>query len=294
MTTIDLAPVTVIGLGPMGQAMVNVLLKAGHPVTVWNRTPSRADQLVEAGAKRAATPAEAVAASDLTILSLTDYQAMYDIFGPTPEGLAGKVLVNLSSDTPEASREAAAWAAERGAAFVTGGIMVPAPAVGTESSYVFYSGEQEAFERFEPVLKLIGAPRYLGTDPGLAQLLYQANLDIVLNTLLSLLHATALVTAAGVPAGEFVPSALEIIAATPGIVGDAAELARRLEAGDHPGHLSTTTMMGATADHILRTSRSLGVNEDLPEVLKAHYDRAIAAGHGADNWTALYEVIKAR
>ena len=49
-------PVTLIGLGPMGQAMVRTLLAAGHPVTVWNRTPSRADALVAEGATRAATP----------------------------------------------------------------------------------------------------------------------------------------------------------------------------------------------------------------------------------------------
>ena len=90
-------PVTVIGLGPMGQAMVRSLLRAGHPVTVWNRTPSRAADVVAAGATLAATPAEALAASKLVILSLTDYQAMYDILGPATDALAGRTLVNLSS-----------------------------------------------------------------------------------------------------------------------------------------------------------------------------------------------------
>jgi 3-hydroxyisobutyrate dehydrogenase-like beta-hydroxyacid dehydrogenase len=73
--------VTVIGLGPMGQAMVRAFLAAGHPVTVWNRTAARADELVAAGARRAATVAEAVAANELVVLSLTDYRAMYDILG---------------------------------------------------------------------------------------------------------------------------------------------------------------------------------------------------------------------
>ena len=72
-------PVTIIGLGPMGRAMATTLMTAGHPVTVWNRTPARADELMAAGAARAATPTSAVAASDLVILSFTDYQAMYDI-----------------------------------------------------------------------------------------------------------------------------------------------------------------------------------------------------------------------
>ncbi len=105
------APVSVIGLGPMGQAMVRALMAGGHAVTVWNRTPARADELVAEGARRAATPAEAIGAAPLVILSLTDYQAMYDIFGAiesieSADVLAGKVIVNLSSDTPEQSRQA--------------------------------------------------------------------------------------------------------------------------------------------------------------------------------------------
>lgn len=93
-------PVTLIGLGPMGQAMVRTLLAAGHPVTVWNRTAARADGLVSDGATLAASPGDAVAASELVILSLTDYQAMYDILGGATAKLAGRTIVNLSSDTP--------------------------------------------------------------------------------------------------------------------------------------------------------------------------------------------------
>jgi 3-hydroxyisobutyrate dehydrogenase-like beta-hydroxyacid dehydrogenase len=51
--TRNLVPVTVIGLGPMGRAMAGALMRAGHPVTVWNRTPRRADELVAEGARLA-------------------------------------------------------------------------------------------------------------------------------------------------------------------------------------------------------------------------------------------------
>ncbi len=292
------APVTVIGLGPMGQAMARALLAGGHPVTVWNRTAGRADDLVAEGATRAATPAEAVGAADLVILSLTDYQAMYDILGstaaprPGDDDLAGKVIVNLSSDTPDRTREASAWASGRGARFLTGGVMNPAPMVGTEGAYVYYSGPKEVLEAHEPTLRLIGAPRYLGDDPGLAQLLYQAQLDVFLTTLSGLLHATALVGSAGVSAAEFVPQAIETIVGIPAMMGDGEETARQLEAGVHPGGLSTTTMMGATADHIVGASQAAGIDLELPRAIKSQYDRAIAAGHGGDNWTSLFEVIK--
>ncbi|WP_437936051.1 NAD(P)-dependent oxidoreductase [Sorangium sp. So ce341] len=290
----DLAPVTVIGLGPMGRAMVTTLMNAGHPVTVWNRTPSRAAELVTAGATLAPTPADALVASELIILSLTDYPAMYDILGGSTGALAGKVLVNLSSDTPEASREATAWAAKHGASFLTGGVMVPAPMVGTEAAYVYYSGPEALLREHESVLRLLGAPRYVGKDPGLAQLWYQAQLTVFLTALSGLLQAAALVSAAGVPVGDFLPDALDTFTGIPVMLEGGRELAKSLETGVHPGDLSTVLMMGATADHIVRTSETLGVDVDVPKAVKSHYDRTIAAGHGTDNWTALYEVIKSR
>lgn len=298
------AAVCVIGLGPMGQAMVRALMAGGHPVTVWNRTASRADDLVAEGATRAATPAEAIAACDVVIVSLTDYQAMYDVLGPVVDGstalanptgvgrLAGRTLVNLSSDTPQRSREASAWATGHGAEFVTGGVMIPAPMVGTDSAYVYYSGPARVVETYEPMLGLIGTPRYLGEDPGLAQLLYQAQLDVFLTALSGLLHATALVSSAGISAAEFVPEALTTLAGIPAMLEGGAEVAKQLDAGEHPGSLSTTTMMGATADHIVSTSAAAGVDLALPRAIKSHYDRAVAAGHGNDNWTSLFEVIR--
>ncbi|MFI8868161.1 NAD(P)-dependent oxidoreductase [Streptomyces sp. NPDC053707] len=286
--------VTVIGLGPMGRAMTRTLLTAGHPVTVWNRTAARADGVVAEGATRAATPREAVEASGLVILSLTDYGAMYDILGSTTGSLAGRTLVNLSSDTPDRTREAAAWAAGHGAAFLTGGIMAPAPMVGTEASYVYYSGPGDVMERRRAVLAPLGTPRYLGEDPGLAQMMYQAQLTVFLTTLSALMHATAMLGTAGMKAEESLPELLSTADTLSGILraGDERPGAA-LDAGEHPGDLSTVTMMGATADHIVETSASLGLDPALPLAVQSHYRHAIEDGHGNDNWTRIIDRIRA-
>lgn len=286
--------VTVIGLGPMGRAMTRTLLAAGHPVTVWNRTAARADGVVAEGATRAATPREAVEASGLVILSLTDYGAMYDILGSATGSLAGRTLVNLSSDTPDRTREAAAWAAGHGAAFLTGGIMAPAPMVGTEASYVYYSGPGDVMERRRAVLAPLGTPRYLGEDPGLAQMMYQAQLTVFLTTLSALMQATAMLGTAGMKAEESLPELLSTADTLSGILraGDERPGAA-LDAGEHPGDLSTVTMMGATADHIVETSASLGLDPALPLAVQSHYRHAIEDGHGNDNWTRIIDRIRA-
>jgi 3-hydroxyisobutyrate dehydrogenase-like beta-hydroxyacid dehydrogenase len=290
MTTKE-KPVTVIGLGPMGQAMVRKFLAAGHPTTVWNRTPSRAEAFVEEGAVRAASPADAVAASDLVVLSLTDYQAMYDILGQAEHALAGRVVANLSSDSPQKTREAADWLAERGAQLLAGGVMVPAPMVGEEGAYVFYSGPRGVFDAHEPTLRVIGRPDYQGDDPALAQLFYQALLAVFLTALAGELQAAALVGSAGVSAKELAPYVRDTLHLA---AMYADETARHVDEGSYPGDLSTVTMMGATADHIVAASTAGGLDTALPEAVKSLYDRAIAAGHGSDNWTSLYEVITRR
>lgn len=281
-----------LGLGPMGQAMVRTLLRAGHPVTVWNRTPHRADGVVADGARRAATPAEAVAASDLVILSLTDYQAMWDVLDGATASLAGRTLANLSSDTPDRTREAAAWATGHGAAFLTGGVMVPAPMLGTEAAYAYYSGPSEAMDRHRETLARIGSPRYLGADPALAQLMYLANLDVFLTTLSSLAHAVALLQSAGRTASDVVPELTRTLAGIPAMLEMGERPGRQIDAGEHPGDLSTATMMGATADHIVQASERAGIDLTLPRAVQGQYRRAIEAGHGGDNWTRIIDGIR--
>lgn len=167
--------------------------------------------------------------------------------------------------------------------------MVPAPLVGTDAAYVFYSGSRTAFEAHQPTLRAIGKPDYRGKDHALAQLYYQAQLDIFLTSLSAFLHSTALVGAAGVSAETFRPYATDLFDTMSSYL---AEAAREIDEGRYPGELASATMMGATADHIVGASTEAGIDVGLPRAVKAQYDRAIAAGHGADSWTSLFEVIK--
>ncbi|WP_326645001.1 NAD(P)-binding domain-containing protein [Streptosporangium sp. NBC_01755] len=79
--------------------------RAGHPTTVWNRTTSKADQLVAEGARLAPTVGDALKAGSLTIICVTDYQAMHELLGASDIKLNGTMLINLTSgDLPWAGR----------------------------------------------------------------------------------------------------------------------------------------------------------------------------------------------
>src|SRR5687768_1381862 len=103
-------PVTVLGLGAMGSAIARTFVDRGHPTTVWNRTAGKATALVDAGAAAAGTAAEAVAASDLVVLCVLDYDAVDDVLGGVGDAISGRALVNLTSGSPERARAVQAWA----------------------------------------------------------------------------------------------------------------------------------------------------------------------------------------
>jgi 3-hydroxyisobutyrate dehydrogenase-like beta-hydroxyacid dehydrogenase len=282
--------VTVIGLGPMGQAMAGAFLDHGYDVTLWNRTESRADALVARGAVLAPTVEEALAANELVVLSLTDYDAMYALLEPASAALAGRVLVNLSSDTPEKARAAARWAAERGAVQLTGGVTVPPSGIGQAESKTFYSGPREVFERHQPALRVItGRTDHRGEDPGLAALMYQIGMVMFWSSMLSYWQAIALADANGLKAADILPHAVETANSLPGFFSFYAE---RVDAGRHTGDVDRLAMGTASAEHVLHTNADAGVDTTLPAALVELFRRGMDAGHAADSCSALVELMK--
>ncbi|MFG1947897.1 NAD(P)-dependent oxidoreductase [Nonomuraea sp. NPDC048826] len=283
-----MSEVTMIGLGPMGTAMAEAFMAAGHDVTVWNRTTSKADKLVAKGAALAAEPAT----GELLVISQLDYQAMYDSLGEAR--LDGKTLVNLSSGTPAELREAAAWVAGRGGTLVTAGIMVPPPGVGQPGAYTFYSGPKDAFDRHAGTLEALSAVTYVGADPGLAMLYYQAQLLIFWSALTSFMHAAALLRRAGVPPTAFAPFAkgLHGELAGEGPMGFLTILAGELESGVYPGDENSLRMQAVGMGHVVETLRDAGLETTVPEALHRLFARADAEGHGDEGIAAVVESIE--
>ncbi|MYS82324.1 NAD(P)-dependent oxidoreductase [Embleya scabrispora] len=287
--------VTVLGLGAMGTAPADALLAAGHPVTVWNRSPARADGLVARGAKRADSAAEAVAASALVIVCVTDYDIANTILADasTAGGAdlwADRTLVNLTSDTPERAREAAAWAAKRDIAYLDGAIMVPASVVGTANGLVLYSGSRAAFEAHGATLRVFGPNTpFLGEDHGLAAVYDLGMLDFFYTSLAGLTHAFGVVGADGVSAGEFLPFANIIFGILPNIM---TGMAASIDAGAHPGDQGNLIMEATGIDHILTAAKARGLDVGVLEAVKHLTDRTIARGHGSDGFTATIETIR--
>lgn len=279
-------PVTVIGLGLMGQALAGAFLKAGHPTTVWNRTASKADQLVAGGARLAPSVGDALKAGSLTIVCVTDYAAMRELLGASDVELAGTMLINLTSGDSAQAREAARWAEQRGARYLDGAIMAVPPAIGTAEALILLSGPQSDFETHQSTLDALGTVTHLGADHGLASLYDVAGLVMMWSILNAWLQGTALLRTAGVDAATFATYAQQMAA---GVAEWLPGYAEQIDQGSYPAEVSALETDVRAMEHLIHESEAVGVNAELPKLIKMMADRAVAAGHGGEQYPVLIE-----
>ncbi|GLX99184.1 NAD(P)-binding domain-containing protein [Herbidospora sp. NBRC 101105] len=262
--------VTVIGLGLMGHALAAALLASGRSVTVWNRTPGKADDLEDA--RRADTIEEAVAASELVVVCVSDFGAVAGRLGEAV------TLVNLSSGTSQSARDTAEWAPNG----LDGAIMAAPDGIGTAGSTIVYSGDRAAFERHEATFGALGEAVYLGEDHALAALHEMAVVSLMWNMLNGFLHGTALLRAAGVEAASYVPIAAKGAAT---VTGWFAAYAGQVDAGDFPPIDATVDVHVSAMEHLIEESRHLGVGVELPEFLRSLMEGV----DGSQGYAALVE-----
>jgi 3-hydroxyisobutyrate dehydrogenase-like beta-hydroxyacid dehydrogenase len=282
--TADRPRVTVIGLGLMGAALTRVLGETGHETTVWNRSRAKADALVAAGATRAETVADAVAASPLVITCVLDDAVLRTLLDPVAGELSGRALVNLTSGTPENARATAAWAAEHGIDHLDGKILAFPSTIGGPEAFLLYSGAQDVFTTHEPTLAVLGSASYLGADPGLAALYDLGVVGLMYGVITGFVHGLAMLRADGIDPEAFLPYATAAMGIMP--LGD---IAHQVQAGDYGGREAHLDMQATYMDHIIEVSQARGVDPTFPTYVKELMQRAIAAGHGSDDFGRLVD-----
>ncbi len=280
MTDANRTPVTVLGLGLMGRALAEALLRAGHPTTVWNRTAGKAEGLT--GARVAATAEEAAAASPLVLVCVSDHDAVQSLLG----SLAGRDLVNFTSSTSAQARETAA---RHGGRYLDGAIMAVPPAIGTAGAILVYSGPRDVFDRYEPALRSLGDTVYLGADHGLSGLNEVAVSGLMWSMLDGFLHGAALLGTAGLPATAFAPLAGTAVAM---VAGWFDGYARQVDEGAYPALDATIDTHRAAMANLVSESQAHGVDASLPRLVQALAERAAADGHGGDSYAAMIETFR--
>ena len=204
--------VGLIGLGLMGRPMGMNLLKAGHKLAVWNRTPGRANELVAAGAVLAKTPYEAAEASEFLLTIVSDPPALESVLwgqeGKNDGALAGlragSIYVDSSTISPSLVGRVAAACRQRGVAFLD------APVTGgdwgaREGNLVFMiGGDDETLRGAEPILGVMGKKWFHLGPSGAGQTMKLAMNAILALEVAAMAEALALVTRAGLRGEQLV------------------------------------------------------------------------------------------
>ena len=191
-----------IGLGIMGRGMAANILRAGFPLTVWNRTPGRADELVAAGARLATSPADLAAHSDIVISCVSDTPDVEAVlFGPhgVVEGArAGTLVIDMSTISPQGAQQFAARLAERGIGFLDAPVSGGSEGAARGTLSIMVGGPAALVERAMPVLQAMGKTITHVGDHGAGQTVKLVNQILVVGTMLAISEALVFAQASGV------------------------------------------------------------------------------------------------
>lgn len=208
-----------LGLGAMGAVIVPRLLQAGYAVVGWNRTPSKANPLREAGMRWGDSPRAVAEHSDVVFSIVTDGQAVRELaLGPDGvlAGLSpGGVYVDMSTIDPAVSREVAAEFHRAGRFMLDAPISGAPPTVRKGRASLMVGGDPAVYERVRPVLEAI-APRvlYIGPNGSACPMKLAVNLLLMVEVI-AFGEAVALAEKSGVDRSVAVEAILQSVAASP-------------------------------------------------------------------------------
>lgn len=190
-----------IGLGIMGRGMAHNLLRAGFDLTVWNRTASKAGDLVGKGAKQASTPADLAARCDIIVICVSDTPDVETVVfgenGVSHGAKAGSLVVDCSTISPIKTQEFARALAEKAVYMLDAPVSGGSEGAAQGTLSIMVGGEAKQFTRAMPILEAMGKSiTHVGKN-GAGQMVKLVNQILVVNGMLALGEAFLFAQAGG-------------------------------------------------------------------------------------------------
>ncbi|MCF6405477.1 NAD(P)-binding domain-containing protein [Chitinophaga filiformis] len=284
--------VTMIGLGSMGAAIARAFIMKGYKVTIWNRDASKAAALVTQGAVLATGIVEAITASPLVVVCVSDYKVTRKIFGTTDAtaALNGRTLVQLSTGTPKEARELHTWAQQQGAVALNGDILAWPRQIGGDEATITISGPQDAFQQHATTLQsLAGTFSHLGEEPGASAVFFSAVMAYLAGNWIGFCHGALICENEGVPVdtfGNLIANISPILATESRHMGEVIQ---------HNRFANPESTVKTTTDdlHLLvQHSEEAGISTELPKFAANIFQRTVDAGYGAEEHAAIIKVLR--
>jgi 3-hydroxyisobutyrate dehydrogenase-like beta-hydroxyacid dehydrogenase len=281
-----------VGLGAMGSRLARRLLEAGFPVTGYNRTASKAQALVEAGLRLAPTPRDAAAAADVVFTMVTDDAALRAVMGG-PDGVLaglrrGATLVEMSTVSPEVTRELGREVAAQGAAMLDAPVSGSTVSVEQGVASVQVGGDAAALERVRPYLAAMGpnGVTHVGLL-GIAKAMKVAtNLGVAVQ-ILAFCEAVALAEKSGVPRETAVDALMRSVIASPLVKYRGPYVVGKMAA-----HVAfPVPMIQKDLQLALDQAKAVGVPLPLTALTQEWLSKARAMGLGDHDFAVVFDVL---
>ncbi|RYZ38262.1 MAG: NAD(P)-dependent oxidoreductase [Myxococcaceae bacterium] len=284
-----------IGLGNMGAPMAKSLLGAGHDVTVWNRTASKAQPLQQQGARVAKTPGDAARDAEVVVSMLADDPAA-EAAALGPDGIVGalpKGAIHVSSSTISValSERLTKAHADAGQGYVSAPVFGRPEAAEGKQLWVITAGPRAHVERVRPLLTALGRGlTELGEKPSSANVVKLSGNFLIASMMEALSEAFALAEKSGVERAAFLDVFKSVFARSPIFENYAGAIAKGTTAP--AGFALRLGLKDVTL--ALEAGRAAEVPLPLASLLRDHFLTGVAQGRGDEDWSALGELARDR
>lgn len=282
-----------LGLGNMGQAVAGNLLKGGHELLVWNRSPEAAQPLVEQGATAVTEPAQAFAA-DVVFSMLADDKALRAVLLDSGllKQLKGPLIhVNMATIAVTFADELAELHAAQGIDYIAAPVMGRPNMAAAAKLNIMAAGSAQAIETVQPLFDLIGSKTWhIGDKPSSANAMKLAMNFMLVSAIEAMSEAAVLVTRHGLKSADLVELASSTIFPGPVYAGYGALIGERTY---EPAAFKAVLGL-KDVDLVLAAASQVSVEMPSAEMIRAHLQDAIDHGQGEMDLAVLAEVAERR
>jgi len=284
-----MSAVTVIGLGAMGSALARTLHRSGHDLTVWNRSAEKMKPFVAMGATGTGSINEAVQASPLLLVCVDSYATTRSLMDSEDviASLSGRTLVQLGTATPGEAQESADWFQLNNVNYIDGAIECLPAAVGTQKAQFLFAGPERIYRDIDPALECLGGDRrYLGENIRAPATLDLAWLSQRLGQMIGALHGICLCESEAVDLRAFESMLPQ---------GDRVQiLASRIREEKYLDPDASVEVWDAVSRRMKKQAQSTGISCEFPDFAASIIKRAMNAGFGSEDISALIKVLRQR
>ena len=277
--------IAVLGLGSMGSALARCLVDAGHNVSVWNRTPGKSDDLAERGASLCASPGEAVAASEFTIICIKGHRESVELVEGLDTPLSGKTVCDMSTGDTSDADNLVSILSERGAGYMLGMINAYPSGIGKDDTTILTIGSTGSWDQYGDIIQTLGGKSAnVGEQPSALAALFAGLFTVRQGFMFGMIYGALACQKAGIPMQVF----SDQLPATLKLVNDYRDLfARTVPAEDYDNAEASLKVYALAQEDALKTFESLDAPAEFIRLIYTRTKEAWDDGFGDKQLTAL-------